>query len=171
MISVFLSKLLTGRQASFTEENISIFDLFFSMQPIKSLIELQAEIKKKYKDEELLKEFGKNISDAILGHFKTRFEMKGEQLKNVWLNMFNLSGLGKLEIVKIDNHSAIFKTDSSTIAKTYLGKYGKQKNPVCQIICGMLESYMKEITGKKAICKETNCVATGKQQCFFELSF
>jgi len=171
MISVFLSKLLTSRQASFTEENISIFDLFFAMQPIKSIVELQVDIEKKYKDNELVTNFGRRISDAMLDHFKSRFGMKGEQLKSIWINMFGLSGLGKLEVLKLDNHSALFQTNSSTIAKIYLSEFGKQKKPVCSIICGMLESYIKEITGKQAKCKETSCVATGKKQCVFELSF
>lgn len=171
MISVFLSKLLTSRQANFTDENISIFDLFFIMQPIKSLVELQREIEKKYEDEELIKNFGRKISKAMLDHFKTRFGMKGNQLKNIWINMFCLSGLGKLEIVKLDDHSAMFQTDSSTIAKIFLNEYGKQKKAICSIICGMLENYIQEITGKKAKCKETSCLATGKKQCIFEVSF
>ncbi|MDI6798942.1 MAG: hypothetical protein QMD12_03045 [Candidatus Aenigmarchaeota archaeon] len=159
MISVFLSKLLTSRQANFTDENISIFDLFFTMQPIESLVELQRSIEKQYerKGLEIMLNFGKNISHTIISHFKKRFDMKGDQLKNVWLNMFSLSGFGKLELVKLESNSAVFQTDSSTIAKIYLSKYKQQKQPVCTIICGMLESYMKEITGKK--------------YCVFELTF
>ncbi|HKZ45598.1 MAG TPA: 4-vinyl reductase [archaeon] len=171
MISVFLSKLLTSRQASFTEENINIFDLFFAMQPIKSIVELQVDIEKKYNDEELVTNFGRKISDAMLDHFKTRFGMKGEQLKSIWINMLGLSGLGKLELVNMDKDSAMFQTNSSTIAKMYLNEFGKQKKPVCSIICGMLESYIKEITGKQAKCKETSCMAAGQKQCVFEISF
>jgi predicted hydrocarbon binding protein len=171
MISVFLSKLLTSRQASFTEENIKIFDLFFAMQPIKSVVELQDDLEKKYKDRDMIVNFGRKMSDAMLDHFKTRFDMKGEQLKNIWMNMFGLSGLGKLEFVSLDKNSAMFQTDSSAVAKIYLDEFGKQKSPVCSIICGMLESYIKEITGKQAKCIETSCVANGKKQCIFELSF
>jgi predicted hydrocarbon binding protein len=172
MISVFLSKLLTSRQANFTEENISIFDLLFAMQPLESLVGLQKSVEDSLgkKGSGLMLDFGRKISTALINHFKTRFNLKGEQLREVWLNMFSLSGFGKLEIVKFDHKSAIFQTSSSTIAKIYLSKYKRIKQPVCSIISGMLEVYFQEITGKKVKCKETGCVANGKKFCTFEMS-
>ncbi|MDI6807295.1 MAG: 4-vinyl reductase [Candidatus Aenigmarchaeota archaeon] len=171
MISVFLSKLLTSRQASFTEENINIFDLLFVMQPVESLVELQREIEKSKKRSKVIINFGRKISELILKHFKTRFGMEKEELKSIWLNMFSLSGFGKLEVVKISSNSATFRIDSSTIAKIYLRRYGKQKKSVCSIISGMLESYVEEITGKLAKCRELNCLAKGEKYCIFEVSF
>lgn len=172
MISVFLSKLLTSRQANFTEENISIFDLMFAMQPLESLVDLQKSVEESFgkKGIDLMLDFGRKISTALISHFKTRFNLKGEQLREVWLNMFSLSGFGKLEVVKFDSNSAIFQTNSSAIAKIYSSKYKKAKQPTCSIIAGMLEAYFQEITGKKVKCKETGCMATGKQYCTFETS-
>lgn len=172
MISTFFSKLLMGRQANFTEENISIFDILFFMQPIESLIDLQKSLEVKFgkKGLILMKEFGRDISNDMLKHFKTRFSMKGDQLRNVWLNMFSLSGLGKLEIVEMTETKAIFQISTSSIAKIYLSKHGQQKSSVCVIIEGMLESYFEEVTGKKCNCKETSCVVMGKKYCTFQIS-
>ena len=173
MISGFLSKLLTGRQASFSEENISIFELLFAMQPVKSIVGFQRDLERTYKDEgrDMMIGLGRNISDEIIGHFKKKFKMERSQLKNTWSNMFSLGGFGKLQLVKFGPHAAIVQTESSAIAKIYLNEFGRQKNPVCLIICGMLESYFKELTGKKAKCKETTCMANGNRYCTFEVSF
>jgi len=173
MISVFLSKLLTSRQASFTDKDISVFDLLFAMQPIESLVELQKELEKKLgkEGEQLMVEFGRMISDDIIKHFKKKFNLKGKRLESIWLNMFGLSGLGKLEVIKMDSKEARFQTDSSTVAKIYLSKFKKSKKPVCLIISGMLESYTKEVIGKRAKCIETTCVAQGKKYCVFEMKF
>lgn len=171
MISVFLSKLLTSRQANFTEEDISIFDLLFAMQPLESLVDLQKSLEKSLgkKGTDLMTDFGRKISTALINHFKARFRLKGEQLREVWLNMFSLGGFGKLQIVKFDSKSAIFQTNSSSIAKVYMSKYKRSAQPVCSIISGMLEAYFQEVTGKKFKCKETTCMATGKQFCTFEI--
>lgn len=172
MISVFLSKLLTSRQANFTEENISIFDLMFSMQPLESLVDLQKSIEDDLgkKGTDLMYDFGRKISSALINHFKTRFKLKGEQIREVWLNMFSLSGFGKLEVVKSAPNSAIFQTNTSSIAKIYSEKYKRSKEPTCSIISGMIEAYFQEMTGKKAKCKETSCMSMGKQFCTFEIS-
>jgi predicted hydrocarbon binding protein len=172
MISVFLSKLLTSRQANFTEESISIFDLMFSMQPLESLVDLQKSVEDNLgkKGTDLMYDFGKKISSALIDHFKTRFKLKGEQIREVWINMFSLSGFGKLEVVKFSPSSAVFQTNSSSIAKIYSEKYKRAKGPVCSIISGMLEIYFQEMTGKNIKCKETSCMAMGKQFCTFEIS-
>jgi len=144
MISVFLSKLLTSRQASFTDKDISIFDMMFAMQPIESLVELQKELEKKFgkEGEQLMVEFGRTISDNIMNHFKKKFSLKGKRLESIWFNMFGLSGLGKLEVIKMDSKGARFQTDSSTIAKIHLSKFKKSKKPVCLIISGMLVEFL-----------------------------
>lgn len=172
MISKFLSKLLFGRQADFTEENIKILELFFVMQPVKSLIKLQVTLEKKFgeKGRKMMKEFGKNISSTLIKHLKSRVKLNKEQLRKVWLDMFSLSGFGKLEVVKLDSHSAIFQTNSNEFARQFL-KHKKQKKPVCLITQGMLEGYVKEITGKNVKCNETSCIARGKKFCTFEFSY
>lgn len=172
MISVFLSKLLTSRQANFTEENISIFNLFFTLQPVESLVDLQKNLEDKFgkRGEEVISNFGRKISSTMIDHFKKNFKIEREHLKDLWLNMFSLSGLGKLNIVKFDSKSAIFQTDSSSIAKIYLSKYKKSKEPVCHLISSMLEVYFEEVTGKKVKCRETSCVAARQKFCTFEIS-
>ena len=72
MISAFLSKLLTTRQASFTEDGIEIFDLNFNMQPLLSMVKFQNETKDGAKMERL----GYFISESIVNHFKKNSSLK-----------------------------------------------------------------------------------------------
>ena len=171
MISDFLSKLMMGRQADFTEKDIRIFNLFFTLQPVESLVDLQKNLEDKFgkKGEDIISDYGRNISNTTINHFKTKFQIEGDQLRELWLNMFSLSGLGKLTVVQFTPKSAIFQTENSTIAKVYLNKYKKRKEPACHLISSMLESYFQGVTGKKAKCAETSCIAKGNRFCTFEI--
>lgn len=164
MISAFLSKLLTTRQANFTEDEIEIFDLNFSMQPLMSLVKFSKEANK-----ESIEKFGYYISDSIIEHFKKRFAIEENKIKNLWSQIFNISGFGKLETVSSTEDKNILKISKSNFAKLYISKYGTQKKPVCHIICGILENFVEKTIGKKVECVETSCIAMGNRVCTFEL--
>lgn len=172
MMSNFLSKLLISKQALFTDSSVSIFEMPFSLQPIESLVEMQREMEIQFdgKSEKLLKRFGNRMSESIISHFKSRFGMAGSQLSSAWLNMFGLSGFGKLETVEMSDKTAMFRLESSPIARIYLSKYKVAQKPVCFIISGMLENYFENMSGKKCVCEETSCMANGKRNCIFQVT-
>ncbi|MBD3156033.1 MAG: hypothetical protein GF368_05270 [Candidatus Aenigmarchaeota archaeon] len=164
MISSFLSKLLTTRQASFTEKGIEIFELNFSMQPLAALVEFQKEVTPKK-----MERFGYLMSDSVINHFKKRFAIEEDKISNLWTGLFNVSGFGKLHVVSMSDKEATFEIKDNNFAKLYQSKYGEQKEPVCYLICGILKNLFEKTTGKKASCKETICIAEGKTSCSFEL--
>jgi predicted hydrocarbon binding protein len=165
MISSFLSKLLMARQASFTEEDIEIFDLNFSMQPLISLVRFQHEMNNKEKIEKL----GYLISESIIDHFKKRFAIEENKISDLWTNLFNISGFGKVEVVDMTKGRTILKIGKSNFAKLYIEKYGTQKEPVCHIIIGMFKNLIEKTSGSKVEAKETSCIAMGNKVCTFEL--
>lgn len=154
-----------ARQASFTEEDIEIFDLNFSMQPLISLVRFQHEMNNKEKIEKL----GYLISESIIDHFKKRFAIEENKISDLWTNLFNISGFGKVEVVDMTKGRTILKIGKSNFAKLYIEKYGTQKEPVCHIIIGMFKNLIEKTSGSKVEAKETSCIAMGNKVCTFEL--
>ena len=165
MISAFLSKLLTTRQASFTEKEIEIFDLNFSMQPLLSLVKFQNETKDGVKMEKL----GYFISESVISHFKKRFAIEEKKMTNLWTNLFNISGFGEVKVVDITKDRTLLKLESNNFAKLYTEHYGKQKEPVCHLLAGIFKNFIEKTSGKKMECKEISCIAMGNRVCTFEL--
>jgi predicted hydrocarbon binding protein len=165
MISAFLSKLLTTRQASFTEKEIEIFDLNFSMQPLMSLVKFQNETKDGAKMEQL----GYFVSESIISHFKKRFAIEEKKMTSLWTNLFNISGLGEVKVVDITKESTILKLENNNFARLYTKEYGIQKQPVCHLLAGIFKNFIEKTSGKKVECKEISCIAMGNRVCTFQL--
>ena len=165
MISAFLSKLLTTRQASFTEDGIEIFDLNFNMQPLLSLVKFQNETK----DGEKMEKLGYFISESIISHFKKRFAIEEKKMTNLWTNLFNISGLGKVQVVDITKERTILKVESNNFARLYTKEYGIQKKPTCHLLAGIFKNFIEKTGGKKVKCKEISCISMGNRVCTFEL--
>jgi len=165
MISAFLSKLLTTRQASFTEKEIEIFDLNFSMQPLLSLVKFQNETK----DGVMMGQLGYFVSEAIISHFKKRFAIEEQKMTNLWTNLFNISGLGKVQVVDITKERTILKLENNNFARLYTKEYGIQKQPVCHLLAGIFKNFIEKTSGKKVECNEISCIAMGNRVCTFEL--
>lgn len=165
MISPFLSKLLTTRQASFTEEEIEIFELNFSMQPLLSLVKFQNETK----DGKRMEKLGYFISESIISHFKKRFAIEEKKMTNLWTNLFNISGFGKVEVVDITKERTILKLEKNNFAKLYTKEYGIQKQPICNLLAGIFKNFIEKTSGKKVEAKETSCIAMGNKVCTFEI--
>ena len=165
MISSFLSKLLMARQASFVEGKIEIFDLNFSLQPLLSLVDFQKEMA----DKQLMEKFGYFISESIISHFKKRFAIEEKKMTNLWTNLFNISGFGRVEVVDITKERTILKLEKNNFAQLFMKEYGIQKQPVCYLLAGMFKNFIEKTSGKKVECKETSCIAMGNRVCTFEL--
>ena len=116
MISSFLSKLLMARQADFTEEGIEIFDLNFYMQPVLSLVKFQHEIG----DEEKLEKLGYWISESIIDHFKKKFAIEENKISSFWIDIFNISGFGKVQVLDMTKEKTILKLDNNNFSRVFL---------------------------------------------------
>ncbi len=165
MISPFLSKLITTRQAAFTEDEIDIFEMKYFLQPMDSLVDFQ----KKLNDEKMMEDFGYLISESIVNHFKKRYSIEEGKIMSIWTNLFDLSGFGKLKVVNFNDTEAFFQIENNNFAKSYKDKYGTQKLPVCHIIRGILRNVYEKTTGKKVTCTENQCIAKGNVACSFKV--
>jgi predicted hydrocarbon binding protein len=165
-MSSFLSKLLISKQATFTEREIKILELNFSLQPLLGLVNFQKEIDER----EIMEKLGYFISESIISHFKKRFAIERENLANLWINLFDINGFGKLEFIESNNERTIAILEDNNFARLYLEKYGKQKKPVCHIIIGILKNFVENTTGRKVEAKETSCIAMGNRVCTFEIN-
>lgn len=165
MISDFISKLLLTKQASFTDKEIEILDLNFSMQPLLSLVKFQNEIK----DGERMEKLGYFFSEAIISHFKERFAVEEKNMANLWTNLFNISGFGKVQVVDVTKEKTILKLERNNFADLYTKEYGVQKQPVCHLLAGIFKNFIEKTSGKKVECREISCTAMGNRVCTFEL--
>jgi len=164
MISPFLSKLITTRQATFTDEEIEIFELKYFLLPLQSLVDLQQKIQ----DKTVMEDLGYFISNSIIDHFKKKYAMDESKIVDIWTKLFDLSGFGKLEIVSLNEKEGVFQIKNNNFAKIYASKHGQQKEPVCHIIRGVLKNVYERTQGKKVECKELQCIAAGKNVCTFK---
>jgi len=154
-----------AKQASFTEEEIAIFELNFSLQPLLGLVDFQKEME----DKQLMEKLGYLISGSIISHFKKRFAIEENKIADLWTKLFNISGLGRVETVDVTKNKTILKIEKNNFAKLYTEKYGIQKQPVCHLISGIFKNFIEKTTGKKVEVKETSCIAMGNRVCTFEL--
>lgn len=186
MLSQLLQKLLFVRQFSIDDGKIELLGGKYIMLNASALLELQsidetkiymlaresslagmknlvehAKVYNKIKDLFLrnISELGKRIGATDEGMIKT--------LQDV----FNVYGLGSLEIVELDNKNkkAAVKIKDSSIAQEYLKKSGKSKNPVCAITAGVLAGMFSYIMNQKIECVEAKCLAQGASECVFKV--
>jgi len=164
-MSSFLSKLLTARQAIFTEEEIEILEMNYILHPMEALVDFQA----KLKDEKQMEDFGVLISSSLFEHLKKRFSIDESKIADLWLDLFNLLGFGKLNVINLDEKQSVLEIKNCNFAKIYLSKYKQQKQPVCHIIRGVIKNTFERIYGKKFQCKELQCLAAGSKSCTFKV--
>ena len=186
MLSPLLQKLLFVRQFSIDNGKIDIFGSRYIMLNASALVELQNI------DETKIYMAGRESSFAgmknLVEHVKVYNKIKDLFLRNIaelgrkigatdegmiktLQDIFNLYGLGSLEIIELDNKNkkAVIKIKDSSIAQEYVKKNGKSKNPVCTLTAGVLAGMFSYIMNQKIECIETKCLAQGASECVFKI--
>lgn len=121
----------------------------------------------------------------LINHAKVYKGLKNESVKNIVTlskkigksdegvvktlqDLFELYGLGKINITNLDNKSkkASIEVVDSTIAFAKLKK-GKSKKPVCIVVAGILAGIFSFIFKKDVNCVEKKCRAMGHPTCSF----
>jgi len=75
-------------------------------------------------------------------------------------------GHGKFEWVKIDFENNVFIIrGKSTYGDEYKRFFGLQKEPIDYFHRGLIVSFIEELTKRKMLCIETQCIAQGKTFC------
>ena len=88
------------------------------------------------------------------------------------LTLWCLLGWGKLERLEIEEGMLISERSSSFEAEGYLrlGR-GYSKVPRCLVALGYVTGLVEGLTSKKAVGKETKCIAMGDDICRFEITW
>ncbi len=187
MLSAFLQKLLFVNQFGIDKGKISLLGDKLIMLHASAILELQ-DI-----DETKLYEIAKKSSLNNLVNFVEHAKVYGK-IKNVIIkelielgqkigqtdegtiktleNLFNINGLGKMNINNLDNEKkeALITIIDSTIALEWLEKNKKEsKNAACTLTAGVLAGMFSYIFGEDVDCVEISCKAKGDNICEFKI--
>lgn len=184
MLSPLLQKLLFVNQFGINNGKIEILGGRYIMLNASDLWRLQEiDETKMYA---LMKDFSKGNIQSLIEHAKVYKGMKDESLKNIadlskkvgkgdsgvintLQSLFELYGLGKMNITNLDNKNKTtsIQISESTIALEELKKGKKSKETVCTITEGILAGLFSHIFGKDVDCIEKKCLAKGDDSCIF----
>lgn len=184
MLSELLKKLLFVRQFNMDQGKIEILGKRHIMLSDTALLDLQNVDETKFY--ELMKQSTlKQINDFV-NHAKVYKQLKStiswdvsdlskklgssEGIVKNSQEIFNLYGLGLIEIVDLSNEkkTAIVKIRDSTIAKAYLERNkSRSKNPVCVITAAVLAGIFSYLFQKSVDAAETSCNAQSSGNCQF----
>ncbi|MFZ5955864.1 MAG: V4R domain-containing protein [Nanoarchaeota archaeon] len=186
MISSFLQKLLFVKQFDMINGKIEILGNKYIMLDSANLLVLQNIDKTKMY--QAAKDISKKNMKEFVEHAEVYKGIKTQELQNIaelakkigktdegmikTLQMiFEIYGLGKLEIIELDNenHRASLKIIDSTLALAQL-ETAKTKSPVCTLTAGILAGIFTYIFNKNVECVEIKCMAKGDDNCQFKLS-
>ncbi len=111
-------------------------------------------------------EIGTRIINERFGYAKTLKEKQSLTIFNQ--GQTEVLGLGSFNIIRMDFKNNIFMYKGvSPFAEEYKRFFGLQKKPVDYWLMGMWAGAFEVITGKKMLCLETKCVASGASSCEF----
>ena len=115
-------------------------------------------------------EIGKQSAISYFKKYQKKINLSENNYKNL-MNLFEILGLGMLQIIKADSKSAMVSIKESVIAEQFLKKNKKSTQPVCDFTSGFLAGLFSFMTNSKADVKETMCLASGKTACTFQVKW
>lgn len=108
------------------------------------------------------------VSDAQKFFARTAGKLVRKGLIEEAMKLGNDRGFGIFKpgpFLNYDIGDGQIMVENSVIARTY----GKSNSPTCFIIAGILAGAAQALYGNNFICKEKECMSTGKKYCLFEL--
>ncbi len=187
MLSPLIQKLLFVKQFSIDGGRISVLGNDFIMLDASNLLELQELDKTKMYN--IVKESARSQLKRIVEHAQVYKKMKEASLRSiaelskkvgitdegqikVLQELFDIYGLGKLEIINLDNphKRATLRLHDSSLVSAYFERY-KVKAKVCAITAGILAGIFSYLFDKKDLeCVEIKCKAEREDFCLFEVA-
>ena len=185
MLSSLLQRLLFVNQFSIIDGKVEILGNRYIMLDSNDLLVLQEIDKTKmYK---AVKDGSRSNIQNLVEHAQVYKGIKDQSLKNIaelskkigksdegviktLQSLFDIYGLGKLEILDLDNKNskAKLKVKDSSLALAQIKK-GKTRATVCTLTAGVLAGIFTYIFEKNVDCAENTCLAKGDDFCEFEV--
>lgn len=187
MLSPLVQKLLFVKQFGIADGKVEVLGNRFVMLEASSLLALQEIDKTKMYN--VAKESASKGLKGLVEHAQVYKKMKEESLKSiaelskkvgmtsegqikVLQDLFELFGLGKLEIVNLDNvnKKVTLHVKNSALVEAQK-EAGKKKEKSCTLTAGVLAGIFSYVFGKKDInCTEMKCKSEGGDFCLFEVA-
>lgn len=184
MLSPLLKKLLFVRQLSMGDGKIEILGNRHIMLSDNALLDLQEIDESKFYDvmkSSTLKQLEKFVEHAkVYKNLKStaitdiaslsRKLSSAEGIVKTVQEIFDLYGLGVIEIIRLDNKGkrAAVRVSDSTIARAYLKKNKKRSGkPVCVITAAVIAGLFTYLFQKEVNAAENRCLARGNSKCEF----
>lgn len=185
MLSSLLQRLLFVNQFNMVDGKIEILGNRYIMLDASDFLVLQDIDKTKmYK---VAKDLSKNDLSNMVEHAQVYHGMKDQSLRNIaelskkigktdegviktLQSLFELYGLGKLEIIDLKNEqkTAILRVFQSTLGLAQL-KNGKSASVSCTLTAGILAGIFSYIFQKNVDCSENICLGMGSEYCEFSI--
>lgn len=186
MLSSLLQRLLFINQYNVIDGKIDVLGNRYIMLDAADFLVLQdIDSTKIYRS---VKDSSKNSMKELVEHANVYKGIKDQSLKNIadlsqkigktdegviktLQSLFEIYGLGKLEILNLDNNNkkALLRVTNSTLANAQLKK-GKSKTTVCTLTSGVLAGIFSYIFKKDVDCIEMKCLAKGDSVCEFNVA-
>ena len=155
VISSFFKRLLFARELEIDKE-LKILNL----RKIMISPEFILAFKEKYSKQ--IYEFAEEFIYKEIQQIKNSTGISGMKLLELSMNLLNLYGLGKFELVELKNREAIVNLTFSPFAKIASSK-GKQ----CIFTAGALAGIFEQFFNKKVKCNEVVCETENREYCQF----
>ncbi|MEM2133601.1 MAG: V4R domain-containing protein [Candidatus Jordarchaeaceae archaeon] len=156
------------RNISYENGKILFRDREFLITPLSTFLFLFKELENTLginEYEKFMENFGRKLGLEITNLFKSRYGLEGNDLLREALNYFLIRGWGRLIKREGSPESGEFKIYNFMTLSYY---YGKSNHKVCVVVGSILAGILEGVTGRKWICNETHCIATGDEWCVFE---
>jgi len=182
-LSSLLQRLLFVNQFNIIDGKIEILGNRYIMLDASDLLILQEIDKTKMYN--TAKNMSKSNLQDLVEHASVYKGIKDQSLKNIaelskkigksdegviktLQSLFEIYGLGKLEIINLDNNNkkVILRVKDSSLANAQLKK-GKVKSSVCTLTSGVLAGIFSYIFKKDVNSVERKCIAKGDESCEF----
>ncbi len=149
--------------------------------PVRMLIEIQRELEKDFPKEKVKRIFhnvgrkrtirGAVFFSALRGINRTFERLSlGSPLIQIGALSLSSTGWGDFSIVKSTDENIIFKTPNSPFAAAQKRELGISKEPVCDLIAGMIAGAAEVWKGGNYEAREIVCASSGRsQECVFEV--
>jgi predicted hydrocarbon binding protein len=183
MLTSLIQKLLFINQFNMINGKIEILGGRYIMLDASDLLMLQETDETKMYA--VMKDSSKRNLKSMIEHAKVYKSLKDESMKNIaqlskrigkdeegiiktLQGLFELYGLGSMQIVNLDNKNkqATINIRNSSVALEQL-KRKKVKYTACTIIEGILAGMFSYIFNKDVDCVERKCMAKGDEACMF----
>jgi len=168
-ISEFFAHMIQYGIFNYKDGEITVFNNPYLFIPISALATIQYELNKVFPKEAntLIEWIGRVDGRTASNILVKRYGIDPKNIRRL-LDAGTLTGLGKLDLKKVEEEEIIVTCINSPFAKYYKKKYGISKEPVDYYILGALVGSDIPITGREAVGKELFCIGKGDKYCEYQ---